>query len=94
MSRPGCAHGFSEPSGGPDQRALVGTLVRASFATMALLTRAGAEHAERSSAQIARSLSPMTGTLTPAEARRLTALLEQILGGMRAARSAEERSDR
>jgi DNA-binding MarR family transcriptional regulator len=43
------------------------------------LTEEGAELAERGAAQIARSLSPMTGRLTRAEARRLTTLLEIII---------------
>jgi DNA-binding MarR family transcriptional regulator len=43
------------------------------------LSPAGAELAERGRAEVARSLSPMTGTLTAAESRRLTVLLEQIL---------------
>jgi DNA-binding MarR family transcriptional regulator len=45
----------------------------------AFLTADGAELAERGAAQIALSLSPMTGGLTRAEARRLTALLERLL---------------
>ena len=36
--------------------------------------------AERGAIQVARALSPMTGRLTPAEARRLTTLLETMLG--------------
>jgi DNA-binding MarR family transcriptional regulator len=44
------------------------------------LTAAGTELAARGAAQIARSLSPMTSALTPAEARRLTALLGHMLG--------------
>jgi DNA-binding MarR family transcriptional regulator len=44
-----------------------------------LITRGGAELAERSAAQVARSLSPMTSALTPTEARRLTTLLERML---------------
>ena len=43
------------------------------------LTAQGAELAERGAAEIARALAPMTNTLTPAEARRLTALLERML---------------
>ena len=43
------------------------------------LTAAGTELAGRGAAQIARALSPMTGQLTRAEARRLTTLLEKIL---------------
>jgi DNA-binding MarR family transcriptional regulator len=45
------------------------------------LTAAGTELAERGAAQVARSLAPMTGKLTRAEARQLTALLETILDG-------------
>ncbi len=44
-----------------------------------LLTPGGAELAERGAAEIAQSLSPMTSALTPAEARRLTTLLERML---------------
>jgi DNA-binding MarR family transcriptional regulator len=44
-----------------------------------LLSAAGMELAERGATQIARALSPMTGQLTPADARRLTALLERML---------------
>jgi DNA-binding MarR family transcriptional regulator len=40
---------------------------------------AGAELAERGAAQVARSLSAMTGALTRAEAHRLAALLERML---------------
>ena len=43
------------------------------------LTAEGRAVTERGAAQIAGSLSPMTGKLSPAEARRLTALLETIL---------------
>jgi DNA-binding MarR family transcriptional regulator len=43
------------------------------------LTAAGSELAARGADQIARSLSPLTSALTPAEARRLTALLERML---------------
>jgi DNA-binding MarR family transcriptional regulator len=43
------------------------------------LTAAGRELAEHGAAQIARSLSPMTSTLTRADAHRLTALLERML---------------
>ena len=43
------------------------------------LSPAGAKLAERLYARIARSLSPMTGTLTPAEQRRLQTLLERML---------------
>jgi DNA-binding MarR family transcriptional regulator len=44
-----------------------------------LLSTEGMELAERGAAQIARSLSPMTATLTRADAHRLTALLERML---------------
>ena len=44
-----------------------------------LLAPAGTELAERGAAQIAQSLSPMTRALTPAESRRLAALLERML---------------
>ena len=43
------------------------------------LSTEGMELAERGASQIARSLSPMTGSLTRAEAHRLTALLERML---------------
>jgi DNA-binding MarR family transcriptional regulator len=43
------------------------------------LTAAGTELAGRGAAQVARALSPMTGELTPAQARQLTALLERLL---------------
>jgi DNA-binding MarR family transcriptional regulator len=43
------------------------------------LTAAGLELAEYGRTEVARSLAPMTGALTPAEGRRLTALLEQLL---------------
>src|SRR5579862_3965639 len=43
------------------------------------LTAEGLELAEGGGAQVARSLSPMTGKLTRAEAGRLTGLLETIL---------------
>jgi DNA-binding MarR family transcriptional regulator len=45
------------------------------------LAPAGAELAERGGAEIARALSPMTGVLTPAESRRVAALLERMLSG-------------
>jgi DNA-binding MarR family transcriptional regulator len=45
------------------------------------LTAAGTELAGRGAAQVARALSPMTGELTPAQARQLTALLERLLDG-------------
>src|SRR6202453_2884011 len=44
-----------------------------------MLTGAGMELAEHGATQIARSLSPMTSTLTRADAHRLTALLERML---------------
>jgi DNA-binding MarR family transcriptional regulator len=44
-----------------------------------LLTQGGAELAERGAAQAARSLSRLTGALTPAEARRVATLLERML---------------
>jgi DNA-binding MarR family transcriptional regulator len=44
------------------------------------LSEAGAELAARGRVEVARALSPMTGALTAAQTRRLTALLEQILG--------------
>lgn len=43
------------------------------------LSEAGIRLAERGRAEVARAMSPVTGALTPAQARRLTALLEQIL---------------
>jgi DNA-binding MarR family transcriptional regulator len=43
------------------------------------ITAAGAELARRGSEQITRALSSMTGQLTHAEARRLTALLQKTL---------------
>ena len=42
------------------------------------LTPAGARLAEQGAAQIARALSAKTGQLSPAESRRLTALLERM----------------
>jgi len=44
-----------------------------------MLSAAGMELAERGATQIARSLSPMTSTLTRADVHRLTALLERML---------------
>ena len=44
-----------------------------------MLSAEGMELAERGATEIARSLSPMTSTLTPADAHRLTALLERML---------------
>jgi DNA-binding MarR family transcriptional regulator len=43
------------------------------------LSEAGMELAARGRAEVRRSLSSMTGTLTKAESRRLTVLLEQLL---------------
>jgi DNA-binding MarR family transcriptional regulator len=43
------------------------------------LTPAGARLAEQGAVQIARALSGLTGQLSPAESRRLTALLERML---------------
>lgn len=43
------------------------------------LAPAGTQLAERGGAEIARALAPMTGALTPGEARRLAALLERML---------------
>jgi DNA-binding MarR family transcriptional regulator len=44
-----------------------------------VLSAAGMDLAERGAAEIARSLSPLTSTLTRAETHRLTALLERML---------------
>ena len=44
------------------------------------LTAEGIELAEQGAAKIAHALSPMTSALNLAEARRLTALLERMLG--------------
>ena len=44
-----------------------------------MLSAAGMELAERGATEIAWSLSPMTSTLTRADAHRLTALLERML---------------
>jgi len=44
------------------------------------MTARGDELAERGAAELARALAPMTDGLSPAEARRLTALLEQMPG--------------
>jgi DNA-binding MarR family transcriptional regulator len=41
---------------------------------------AGTQLAERGGAEIAQALAPMTGALSPAEARRVAALLERMLG--------------
>jgi DNA-binding MarR family transcriptional regulator len=43
------------------------------------LAPGGMQLAERAAAEVAQSLSPMTSVLTPAEARRLTALLGRML---------------
>jgi DNA-binding MarR family transcriptional regulator len=45
------------------------------------LTAAGTELAGRGAAQLAQALSPMTGPLTRAQARQLTALLGRFLDG-------------
>ena len=45
------------------------------------LTAEGSELAGRGAAQVARALSPMTGTLAPDQGRQLTALLGQFIGG-------------
>ena len=44
------------------------------------LTAAGAQLAEQATGQVALALSPMTGRLSTAETRRLTALLQRLLG--------------
>lgn len=44
-----------------------------------LLTAEGARLARRLGAEVQRSLAPMTGSLTPAEQRRLRILLERLL---------------
>src|SRR6202167_835077 len=46
----------------------------------AALAARGIELAERGAATVAQALSPLTETLSVAEARRLTALLERMLG--------------
>jgi len=43
------------------------------------LAPAGTQLAERGEAEIARALAPMTGALSPAETRRLAALLDRML---------------
>src|ERR1700691_6189294 len=48
-------------------------------ATDVFLTAEGVQLADLGEGEIARSLSPMTGKLSRAEARRLTALLEHVL---------------
>ncbi len=45
-----------------------------------LLTAEGAQMARRLTAQVRRSLAPMTGALTPVEQRRLTTLLQRAVG--------------
>src|SRR6185437_1700087 len=45
------------------------------------LTATGMELAGRGAAQVARALSPMTGALTPDQARQLTIMLERLLEG-------------
>jgi len=45
------------------------------------LTAEGSELAGRGAAQVARALSPMTGTLAPDQARQLTTLLGRFIGG-------------
>ena len=44
-----------------------------------LLTSEGARLSRRLGAEVRRSLAPMTGSLTPAEQRRLRSLLERLL---------------
>jgi DNA-binding MarR family transcriptional regulator len=44
------------------------------------LAPAGTQLAERGGAEIAQALAPMTGALSQAEARRVAALLERMLG--------------
>jgi DNA-binding MarR family transcriptional regulator len=48
------------------------------------LAPGGTRLAERGEAEIARALAPRTGALTPAEARRLAALLERMLSPLTA----------
>ncbi len=45
-----------------------------------LLTAEGAQLARRLTAEVRRSLAPMTGALTPVEQRRLTTLLQRVVG--------------
>lgn len=45
-----------------------------------LLTAEGAQLARRLTAEVRRSLAPMTGALTPVEERRLTTLLQRAVG--------------
>jgi DNA-binding MarR family transcriptional regulator len=65
-----------------ERRGLLGRAPSASDgrAVDVFLSPAGAELAERLQARIERSLRPMTSKLTPAEQRRLQALLKQMLG--------------
>jgi DNA-binding MarR family transcriptional regulator len=46
------------------------------------LTAEGSRLAEQGAAKAAEALSPLIGTLSPHEARRLTALLERMLGSV------------
>jgi DNA-binding MarR family transcriptional regulator len=46
------------------------------------LTAEGSQLAEQGAAKVAEALSPLIGTLSPHEARRLTALLERMLGSV------------
>jgi len=55
------------------------------------LTAEGIELAEHGAAKIAQALSPMTSTLNLAEARRLTALLERMLGSPEASQMRQPR---
>jgi DNA-binding MarR family transcriptional regulator len=50
------------------------------------LAPSGMRLAERGAAEVAQSLSPMTSALTPAEGRRLAALLERMLAPLTADR--------
>jgi DNA-binding MarR family transcriptional regulator len=45
-----------------------------------MLSEAGSTLAQRGATEVARSLSGMTGALSPAESRRLTTLLHRMLG--------------
>jgi DNA-binding MarR family transcriptional regulator len=47
--------------------------------TYVTLTRDGIEQCARGADEVAQSLAPMTDSLSPAETRRLTALLERML---------------
>jgi DNA-binding MarR family transcriptional regulator len=44
------------------------------------ITETGARLADRGAGEVARALAPLTGALSPADQRRLTALLARILG--------------